>query len=55
MTKAGHADIGTTRIHLHPAQVVFPDEATRLETRLLGAADRENLVPQFVPTQAAPS
>jgi hypothetical protein len=37
MTKAGHSDMRTTRTYLHLAGVVFPDEAERLEERLLGA------------------
>jgi integrase len=36
MTKAGHADMKTTRTYLHLAGVVFRDEAERLEARLLG-------------------
>lgn len=36
MTKAGHADMRTTRTYLHLAGVVFPEEAERLEARLLG-------------------
>jgi integrase len=36
MTKAGHADMKTTRTYLHLAGVVFRDEAERLEQRLLG-------------------
>jgi integrase len=56
MTKAGHADMGTTRIYMHLAGAVFRDEATRLERRLLGTAEGEDdLVPQFVPQQADPS
>jgi integrase len=54
MTKAGHADMKTTRIYMHMAGVVFRDEADRLEARLLGS-DAENLVPHSVPTQADPS
>ena len=38
MTKAGHANMGTTRTYLHLAGTVFRDEAERLEDRLLGAA-----------------
>ncbi|MDH4103426.1 MAG: hypothetical protein OEW52_09865 [Thermoleophilia bacterium] len=52
MTKAGHADMGTTRIYMHLAGVVFRDEADRLEARLLGES---NLVPHEIPTQADPS
>jgi hypothetical protein len=36
MTKAGHANIATTKIYLHLAGVVFRDEANALEARLLG-------------------
>jgi integrase len=36
MTKAGHADMKTTKTYIHLAGVVFPDEAQRLEDRLLG-------------------
>lgn len=36
MTKAGHADMRTTRTYLHLAGVVFREEARRLEARLLG-------------------
>ena len=39
MTKAGHADMTTTRRYMHLAGVVFRDEAERLERRLLGVAD----------------
>lgn len=38
MTKAGHADMKTTRRYMHLAGVVFRDEADRLEQRLLGVA-----------------
>jgi hypothetical protein len=37
MTRAGHADMRTTKTYLHLAGVVFRDEAKRLEERLLGA------------------
>lgn len=36
MTKAGHADMRTTKRYLHLAGVVFREEAERLEQRLLG-------------------
>jgi hypothetical protein len=36
MTKAGHADLRTTKRYMHLAGVVFRDEAERLEERLLG-------------------
>jgi site-specific recombinase XerD len=36
MTKAGHADMSTTKRYMHMAGVVFRDEADRLEARLLG-------------------
>jgi integrase len=42
MTKAGHADMKTTRTYMHMAGVVFRDEAERLEARLLGARAEEN-------------
>jgi integrase len=38
MTKAGHANMTTTKRYLHLAGVVFRDEAEALEHRLLGAA-----------------
>jgi integrase len=38
MTKAGHADMRTTKRYLHLAGVVFREEAEALERRLLGAA-----------------
>jgi integrase len=41
MTKAGHADMKTTRIYLHLAGTVFRDEAEALERRLLGASPPE--------------
>jgi hypothetical protein len=37
MTRAGHANMSTTKQYLHLAGTVFPDEAARLEQRLLGA------------------
>jgi len=36
MTKAGHADMKTTKTYMHMAGVVFRDEADRLEARLVG-------------------
>ena len=36
MTKAGHASMNTTRVHIHLAGVVFRDEANALEARPLG-------------------
>jgi len=36
MTKAGHADMKTTKTYMHMAGVVFRDEADRLEAPLLG-------------------
>jgi integrase len=36
MTKAGHADLKTTKTYMPMAGVVFGDEADRLEARLLG-------------------
>jgi len=38
MTKAGHANMGTTKRYLHLAGVVFRDEAAALERRLLNGA-----------------
>lgn len=38
MTKAGHANMGTTKRYLHLAGVVFRDEAAALERRLLSGA-----------------
>jgi integrase len=37
MTKAGHANMATTKRYLRLAGVVFTEEAERLEQRLLGA------------------
>jgi integrase len=37
MTRAGHANMATTKQYLHLAGTVFPEEAQRLEDRLLGA------------------
>ena len=39
MTRAGHADLRTTKTYLHLAGVVFRDEAAALERRLLGDGD----------------
>jgi hypothetical protein len=39
MTKAGHADMKTTRTYVHLAGVVFREEAERLEARLFGVED----------------
>jgi integrase len=39
MTKAGHANMTTTKRYLHLAGVVFRDEATALERRLLGLTE----------------
>jgi integrase len=36
MTRAGHSNMATTKRYLHLAGTVFPDEAQRLEDRLLG-------------------
>lgn len=41
MTKAGHADMRTTKRYVHLAGVVFRDEAERLERRLLGGLSTE--------------
>lgn len=41
MTKAGHANMATTKQYLHLAGVVFRDEAERLERRLLGGVSTE--------------
>ena len=43
MTKAGHADMKTTRTYLHLAGTVFRDEADRLEQRLLGVESSTHL------------
>ena len=43
MTKAGHADMKTTKTYLHLAGVVFRDEAERLEARLLGVESSTHL------------
>ena len=53
MTKARHSSMGTTKTYLHLAGVVFPEEAARLEARLLGSP--ENLVPKVVIAQADPT
>ena len=39
MTTAGHRSMTTTKGYLHLAGVVFPDEASALERRLLGVQD----------------
>ena len=39
MTRAGHANMSTTKTYLHLAGTVFRDEAERLEARLLGPRD----------------
>jgi hypothetical protein len=39
MTTAGHRSMATTRNYLHLAGVVFHDEASALERRLLGVDD----------------
>jgi integrase len=44
MTKAGHANMQTTKRYMHLAGVVFRDEAERLEDRLLGGRN-------FYPTE----
>jgi integrase len=44
MTKAGHANMSTTKRYMHLAGVVFRDEAERLEDRLLGGI-------KFYPTE----
>jgi hypothetical protein len=36
MAKAGHSNMKTTRIYLHLAGTVFPEEAAALERRLFG-------------------
>lgn len=46
MTKAGHSNMSTTRRYMHLAGTVFRDEATALESRLLGAA---SLYPTLYP------
>ena len=45
MTKAGHANMATTKRYLRLAGVVFADEAQALERRLLGG----NLLPNSLP------
>jgi integrase len=39
MTRAGHANMSTTKTYLHLAGTVFRDEAERLEEKLLGQRD----------------
>ena len=50
MTKAGHADMRTTRTYLHLAGTVFRDEAERLEQRLLGRRGVTVVDEGFYPT-----
>jgi integrase len=45
MTKAGHANMATTRRYLKLAGVVFADEAAALEDRLLGAGSSTDSLP----------
>jgi hypothetical protein len=45
LTKAGHANMATTKRYLHLAGVVFRDEADRLEARLLGETVAESVPP----------
>jgi integrase len=40
MSKAGHADMKTTKRYLHLAGVVFRNEAEALEARMLGFPDK---------------
>ena len=51
MTKAGHADMKTTKIYMHMAGVVFRDEAERLEARLLGAPVAETAGTKLYPSE----
>jgi integrase len=53
MTKAGHADMKTTRTYMHMAGVVFRDEAERLEARLLAPRAEENTSPPMTDHNAA--
>ena len=46
MTKAGHANMATTRRYLRLAGVVFADEAEALERRLLGTVVPDTEEPQ---------
>lgn len=41
MTRAGHANMNTTKRYLHLAGQTFPEEAAALERRLLGGASTE--------------
>jgi len=40
MTKAGHANMATTKVYLKLAGIVFREEAEQLERRLLGVSTR---------------
>jgi hypothetical protein len=49
MTKAGHANMSTTRRYLHLAGVVFRDEAERLEQRYgLGLSPESSTEPATI-------
>ena len=50
MTKAGHANMSTTKRYLHLAGTVFRDEATALEQRLL-SGDTATLYPTLYPSE----
>ena len=39
MTRAGHSAMATTKQYLHLAGTTFPEEAQRLENRLLGVPE----------------
>jgi hypothetical protein len=45
MTKAGHADMTTTKRYLKLAGVVFQEEAEALERRLLGTGSSTDSLP----------
>lgn len=49
MTTAGHRSMATTRGYLHLADVVFNDEASALEQRLLGVQDPGTNSPEPAP------
>ncbi len=49
MTKAGHANMATTKRYLRLAGVVFRDEAAALERRLLGSRDAPPTIPYSAP------
>lgn len=49
MTTAGHRSMATTRGYLHLAGVVFNDEASALEQRLLGVQDPGTNSPEPAP------